>query len=321
VLSERSREHGRIILASVAGRALVTGGAGFVGSHVVDAFRERRYETLAVDDLSTGRRENVTGDLEVLDIRNGDALGRVAGGFRPTVVAHLAAQASVTRSVREPALDLDVNVHGTLNVLEAAREAGAGVVFASTGGALYGEEAELPTPEHSATQPLSPYGASKLAGEAYLGTWSRLHGLPNVVLRLANVYGPRQAPHGEAGVVAIFSELLAHGGTPTVYGDGEQTRDYTHVADVARAFVLAAECGRAATYNVGTGVETSVNRLLELLQSAAGTNVVPERAPLRAGELLRSALDAGAIGRDLGWRAETPVEAGLEQTYRTYVSG
>jgi UDP-glucose 4-epimerase len=296
----------------------VTGGAGFIGSHVVDAFREQGYETLALDNLSTGSRANVAGELSETDIRDAEAVAQRTREFAPTVVAHLAAQASVTFSVREPLVDQAVNVQGTLHVLEAAREAGAPLVFASTGGALYGDEAPLPTPEYAPAGPLSPYGASKLAGEAYVGTWSRLHELPNVVLRLANVYGPRQAPHGEAGVVAIFSEKLARGEPPTVYGDGEQTRDYTHVADVARAFVLAAEARRARTYNVGTGVETSVNELLRLLQKAAGAALEPKYGPLRPGELMRSALDASRIGEELGWHPEHPVADGLAATYRAY---
>jgi UDP-glucose 4-epimerase len=305
----------------MARRALVTGGAGFVGSHVADAFADGGYETLAVDDLSTGNRANVAGDLVVVDIRDFEELRRVAREFRPTLVAHLAAQASVTRSVREPGEDLDVNVRGTLHVLEIARESGAPVVFASTGGALYGDGVELPTPETAPTQPLSPYGGSKLAGETYVGVWSRLHGLPNVVLRLGNVYGPRQAPHGEAGVVAIFSDKLSSGEQPTVFGDGGQTRDYTHVSDVARAFVLAGEAGRPGTYNVGTGVETSVNELLRILQDAAQTALEPRHEALRPGELLRSALDATRIGEELGWRPEIGVADGLPATYRAYTSG
>jgi UDP-glucose 4-epimerase len=301
-------------------RVLVTGGAGFIGSHVCEAFAERNYDVLVLDDLSTGSRENVPAQapLEEVDVVDDAAVAAVAERFAPTVVCHLAAQASVTFSVREPLHDLRVNVQGTLNVCEAARQTNASVVFASTGGALYGEDAPLPTPEAAPTKPLSPYGASKLSGEAYISTWSRLHGLPNVVLRLGNVYGPRQNPHGEAGVVAIFSERLLAGKRPTVYGDGEQTRDYVHVSDVARAFVLAAEQGEPGTFNVGTGVETSVKALLETLQRAAGTSLEPDLAPARAGELQRSALDPSAIERTLGWRAEVDVHDGLAATYRWY---
>jgi UDP-glucose 4-epimerase len=303
----------------VVKRAVVTGGAGFVGSHVADRLLEHGYEVLAVDDLSAGDRANVPGDarLAELDIRDRDALAKTFDEFTPNVVCHLAAQASVTFSVREPEHDLDVNVAGTLNVCESARRAEAPVVFASTGGALYGDGVPLPTDETTAARPLSPYGASKLAGEAYVATWARLYEVPNVVLRLGNVYGPRQQPHGEAGVVAIFSNKLTTGEQPTVFGDGKQTRDYVYVGDVARAFVLAAESGRATTWNVGTGIETNVLELLELLQRAAGTELEPRFEPLRPGELMRSALDAGAI-RGQGWRPEVELEHGIAETYGTF---
>jgi UDP-glucose 4-epimerase len=309
-----------VAVLSGSRRAAVTGGAGFIGSHVVDALLARGYEVLVVDDLSTGRRENVP-DKAVfaeLDIRQPDALRPAFQDFGPNAVCHLAAQASVTFSVREPAVDLAVNTVGTFNVCEAARASGAPVVFASTGGALYGDDVELPTPESTIPRPLSPYGASKLAGEAYVGTWGRLNALANVVLRLANIYGPRQQPHTEAGVVAIFSRELVRGETPTVYGDGRQTRDYTHVADVAAAFVAAVESGQAGTYNVGTGRETTVLALLEHLQRAAGTSLEPRFEPLRPGELRRSALDARLIESELGWRPRIDLPGGLASTYRTY---
>jgi UDP-glucose 4-epimerase len=301
-------------------RAVVTGGAGFVGSHVADRLLERGYEVLVVDDLSAGSRENVPEDAELaeLDIRSRDALAATFERFAPNVVCHLAAQASVTFSVREPEHDLDVNVAGTLSVCESARRSNAPVVFASTGGALYGDGSPLPSDESTPTRPLSPYGASKLAGEAYVTTWARLYDAPNVVLRLGNVYGPRQQPHGEAGVVAIFSSTLATGETPTVFGDGKQTRDYVYVGDVAQAFVLAAESGRAGTWNVGTGIETDVLDLLALLQGAAGTELGPRFEPLRPGELMRSALDAGAIERELGWRPGVALGDGIAETYGTF---
>jgi UDP-glucose 4-epimerase len=301
---------------------VVTGGAGFIGSHVVDSLLERGYEVLVIDDLSTGRRENLPDQAEFakLDIRDADALRRAIEDFAPGGVCHLAAQASVTFSVREPGVDLAVNAVGTFNVCEAARAAGASVVFASTGGALYGDDAELPTPESTIPRPLSPYGASKLAGEAYVGTWGRLHGLANVILRLANIYGPRQLPHTEAGVVAIFSGKLARGEAPTVYGDGKQTRDYTHVSDVTAAFVAALESGRAATYNVGTGIETTVLELLEHLQRAAGTSLEARFEPIRPGELLRSALDPRLLESELAWRPRIDLAEGLAATYRTYAA-
>ena len=302
-------------------RVVVTGGAGFVGSHVAERFAEAGATVLAVDDLSAGSREKVPSGVELLelDIRD-DELARHVAEFAPTVVCHLAAQASVTASVADPGHDQSVNVFGTLNVLEAARAVGAPTIFASTGGALYGDDVELPTPEHVAAQPGSPYGASKLAGEAYVTTWSRLRVLPNVVLRLGNVYGPRQEPHGEAGVVAIFSVSLLEGRTPTVYGDGRPTRDYVYVGDVAEAFVAAARSRRGGTFNVGTGVATSVTELLDLLQQIAGTSVEPIQKPLRPGELRRSALDSTRIADELGWRARTPLADGLRITFASFAN-
>jgi UDP-glucose 4-epimerase len=274
---------------------------------------------LVVDDLSTGRRGNVPDGVafEQLDIADGDALER-AFDAGAELVCHLAAQASVTVSVEDPLLDNRSNVVGTLNVCEAARTRGAPVVFASTGGALYGDDAPRPTSEGFAPQPLSPYGASKLAGEAYVTTWARLYGMPNVVLRLGNIYGPRQNPHGEAGVVAIFSDLLLDGAQPSLRGEGKPTRDYVYVTDVAAAFVAAAEGARGGTYNVGTGQETSTARLLELLQKAAGTAIEPRHVNLLAGELQASALDAGLIERELGWRPTVEIERGLQQTCEWY---
>ena len=304
------------------GRAVVTGGAGFIGSHVVDALLERGDEVLVVDDLSTGREELVPdgATLQRIDIVDARALADAFDAFRPDLVCHLAAQASVTVSVERPQYDCSVNVVGTLNVCESARRHEAPVVFASTGGALYGDDAPLPTPEDFDPEPLSPYGASKRAGEAYVATWARLHGLPNVVLRLGNVYGPRQNPHGEAGVVAIFSEKLLAGEPPALRGEGAPTRDYVHVSDVARAFLLAADGRKSGTYNVGTGVATSTARLLEILQDAAGTSVEPRQEPLQSGELRASTLDASRIERDLGWRSGVDVETGLRETFDWYSS-
>ena len=303
-----------------ARRAVVTGGAGFIGSHVADALLARDYEVVVVDDLSTGSQRNLpsAAELAQLDIVDAPALEAVVASFGPSVVCHLAAQASVTVSVESPERDLSVNVQGTFNVVQAARDAGARVVFASTGGALYGENAPLPSPETTPAEPLSPYGASKLAGEAYVATWGRLHGIANVVLRLGNVYGPRQNSKGEAGVVAIFSDLLSRGGAPTVYGDGHQTRDYIYVTDVAEAFALAAEAGQAATLNVGRGSESSVLDLLEVLQALAPAPVAPIFAPLRAGELLRSSLDSTRLRSMFGWAPHVELREGLAETYRSY---
>lgn len=300
----------------------MTGGAGFIGSHVADAFLADSAAVLVLDDLSTGLEENVPAGAELarVDVVDARRVNEAIESFDPDVVCHLAAQASVTVSVDRPEHDLEVNVHGTLVVCEAARAANAPVVFASTGGAIYGNEAPLPTPESFPPAPLAPYGASKLAGEAYVATWGRMHGLPNVVLRLGNVYGPRQQPHGEAGVVAIFSDRLSRGEPVVVYGFGEPTRDYVHVGDVARAFVTAASAGRPGTFNVGSARETSVLELLEILQREAGTELEPELKPLRAGELERSALDPERIRRELGWRAEIAVEQGLAETFRAFAA-
>jgi len=300
-------------------RVIVTGGAGFIGSHVTDAFLARGDDLLVVDDLSTGQRSNVPegARFEQVDVADHDALEQ-AFASGADVVCHLAAQASVTVSVHDPVLDCTSNVLGTLNVCEAARRRGAPVVFASTGGALYGDGAPLPTPEDFPARPLSPYGASKLAGEAYVSTWARLYGTPNVVLRLGNVYGPRQNPHGEAGVVAIFSGRLMHGEQPQLRGEGKPTRDYVYVSDVANAFVAAADGGRAGTYNVGTGQETSTARLLALLQAAAATSLEPQRTELQAGELQASALDASRIENELGWRPTVAIEDGLRKTLDWY---
>ncbi len=303
-------------------RAIVTGGAGFVGSHVADAFLERGYDVLVIDDLSMGLDSNVPSGAAFsnVDITDEPSLHDAVSAFPASVICHLAAQASVTASVQSPARDLEVNVRGTLNVCEAGRRAGAPVVFASTGGALYGNRAPIPTSEESIPAPLAPYGASKLAGEAYVGTWARLHGAASVALRLGNIYGPRQNPHGEAGVVAIFSDRLLHGERPTVFGHGRPTRDYVSVADVSRAFVLAAEGGRPGTFNVGTGRESSVLEVLDALQTAAGTSLEPDLQPLRAGELERSALESRRIGEALGWEARTGLQEGLEATFRWYAS-
>jgi UDP-glucose 4-epimerase len=290
-------------------RVVVTGGAGFIGSHVAEAFVARGDEVVVVDNLSTGRRENVPAGAELV-------VADVAEAFELEcdLVCHLAAQASVTASVADPAHDARVNVLGTLN----ACRLGAPVIYAATGGALYGDEAPRPTPEDFLPRPQSPYGASKYAGEAYVGAWGRLHSLPNVVLRLANVYGPRQNAHGEAGVVAIFSEQLAKDEPPTLRGDGTQTRDYTHVSDVAAAFVAAADAARPGTWNVATGVGTSTANVLELLQEAAGTSLEPRREPLKPGEMQDSVLDPSRIRSDLGWSARVAVGDGLAGTYRWY---
>jgi UDP-glucose 4-epimerase len=303
-------------------RVVVTGGAGFIGSHVADAFLERGDEVLVIDDLSSGRRDRIPKQAAFaeLDVADDGQLRTRLEDFAPAVICHLAAQSSVTVSVERPDLDFASNVRGTFNVCETAAELGARVIFASTGGALYGNGAPLPTPETFVAQPLSPYGASKLAGEAFVATQARFRGLPHVVLRLGNVYGPRQNPHGEAGVVAIFSRRLLDGETPIVFGHGAPTRDYVHVADVVRAFRYAADRELAGTYNVGTGKEVSVLELLDVLQRAAQTHVEPRLEPLRPGELERSSLDSHAIAESLDWRPQIELERGIAETFHWYAA-
>ena len=252
---------------------IVTGGAGFIGSHLVDALLAAGNEVTVIDDLSSGSAEKVpTGaTLRELDIVERDALDRVFEDVRPSAVYHLAAQASVTASVADPARDCAVNVQGTLNVVDAATRLGAPVSFTSTGGALYGDDVPMPTDESNIPAPLAPYGASKLAGEAYVKTWSLSSGVPHAVCRLGNVYGPRQSPHGEAGVVAIFSEHLHTGRTPKMFGHGKPTRDYVHVSDVVGALIAAN--GTRGTFNVATGVETDVLTLWNALRAAAGSDI------------------------------------------------
>jgi UDP-glucose 4-epimerase len=299
---------------------IVTGGAGFIGSHVVDALLAEGKRVVVVDDLSTGTRERVASEatLEVIDITDAMSLDRVVDAARPTAILHLAAQSSVTVSVTDPSRDCQVNVLGTLNVLEAAKRHGAPVVFASTGGALYGDHAPMPTPEDVRPAPISPYGASKWAGEAYVLTWAEADDLPHTVCRLGNVYGPRQSPHGEAGVVAIFSHHLWRREPPTLYGFGRPTRDYVHVDDVARAVVAAV--GKPGVFNIATGVKTDVRQIFDALQSAAGTSLDPRLAPLRPRELQESCMDPSSARRDFGWRAETDLEEGLKLTYDALVA-
>ena len=294
-------------------RAAVTGGAGFIGSHVVDALVGRGDEVHVVDNLATGRRENLNpqATLHERDIR--EPLDDLFAELRPEAIVHLAAQADVGTSVERPLFDAEVNVVGTLNVLEAARPHEAQVVFSSTGGAIYGE-CERPAREDDERRPLSPYGTAKLAAEEYLATWNRLHGTRHVSLRFANVYGPRQLAKLEGGVVAIFTDRLRAGEPVTIFGDGEQTRDYVYVGDVVRA-VLAAIGRDGGVYNVGTGTETSVNELFEQCRRVAGVDAEASHAPARAGDVLHSVLDVSRSERELGWRPETPLAEGLRLTW------
>jgi UDP-glucose 4-epimerase len=300
-------------------RAIVTGGAGFIGSHVVDALLADGYAVTVIDDLSTGDAARVADAAELveLDIVDAPALDAVLARVQPRAVFHLAAQASVVASVEDPGRDCEVNVGGTLNVMQAAGACGAPVVFTSTGGALYGDEAPMPTGEDRIPAPLSPYGASKWAAEAYVNTWALSSGIPHAVCRLGNVYGPRQSPHGEAGVVAIFSNHLHTGKAPKLYGHGTPTRDYVYVGDVVGALLSAS--GRSGTYNIATGVETDVASVWKELSGAAGKQIEPQLADLRPGELTHSCLDIGRAERELGWRPEVSISEGLRLTYQALV--
>ena len=301
-------------------RVLLTGGAGFIGSHVADQLLWRGHEVAVVDDLSSGRRENVPQGAQFYeaDVRSG--CEEVFEDFGPEALCHQAAQIDVRRSVREPDFDADVNILGTISLLENCVEHSVGkVVFASTGGAIYGEQQEFPATENHPEYPLSPYGVSKLAAERYLRYYHAQYDISYAVLRYANVYGPRQDPHGEAGVVAIFCGNLAEDRVSRINGSGEQTRDYVYVRDVARANVLALESEiPPSAYNIGTGVETSVNGLYELLLEASGKDLPAEHGPAKPGEQLRSSVDPTLAGRVLGWQPELDLASGLKETLRFF---
>ena len=317
--------------------SIVTGGAGFIGSHLVEALVGAGDQVLVLDDLSTGRLSNlsaVSGSraLRVAegDISDQEFVSREIAAFGPTRAFHLAAQADVRKAVADPAFDARVNVLGTISLLEALQASGGcPIVFASTGGAIYGEGAgrSLPFDESAALCPETAYGASKLSGEVYIGLYRRLYGMAGVAMRFGNVYGPRQDPHGEAGVVAIFCGRLLAGEAPTIFGDGRQTRDYVYVGDVVEALLAAAAKlesgagGEDGPYNVGTGIETSVLELGEQLAAAAAAGVEPVHAPARTGEVERVSIDPGAAERDLGWRPSTPLAAGLSLTYESVANG
>jgi UDP-glucose 4-epimerase len=295
---------------------LVTGGAGFIGSHLVDAYVDRGHRVVVIDDLSTGREENVNPKAEfhrlgLLDERLSD----VFADAKPTVVNHHAAQASVRRSVEDPTFDAQVNVIGSLRLLELARANGTRkVLFASTGGAIYGEQDYFPADEKHPQRPVSPYGAAKAAVEIYLGYYAAQYGLAYTALRYANVYGPRQDPHGEAGVVAIFSQQLIAGERPTINGDGLQTRDFVFVEDVVAANVAATGSEFTGAVNIGTGVETSVLALLGLIKAVSGASVEPQFGPAKPGEQQRSVLVAETAAVKLGWRPRVGLVEGLGKT-------
>lgn len=301
-------------------RVLVTGGAGFIGSHVVEQLLSRGHEVAVVDDLSSGKRENVPNMAHFYeaDVRGGCA--QIFEEFAPDALSHQAAQMDVRRSVADPDFDADVNILGTVRLLQNCVEHEVGkVVFASTGGAVYGEQRVFPAPEDHPQCPVSPYGVSKLAGERYLHFYNVQYGISYAALRYANVYGPRQDPHGEAGVVAIFCGNLSESRVSTINGTGEQTRDYVYVRDVARANTLALENEvPSGAYNVGTGVETSVNRLYELLVAISGKDLPPEHSSAKPGEQLRSSVDPMLARRVMGWCPEVGLTKGLKEALRFF---
>lgn len=299
----------------------ITGAAGFIGSHVADAYAALGHELLVIDNLSTGRREQVpaTARFVEADLRS-EAAASAVESFRPDVLNLHAAQIDVRRSVVEARFDADVNLGGTLNVLEAARRGGAlaRVIYAASGGSMYGDSRVLPTPETEPPAAVSPYGVSKAAAEQYLSCYRALYGLHYVALRYANVYGPRQNAHGEAGVVAIFIERVLQGKDCTVYGDGGQSRDFVHVHDVVDANVRALTCDYAGGVNVATGAETDVNRIYALIARAVGLERPARFEPARAGEQRRSVLDNRKAKQVLGWEPAFGVERGIEQTVRWF---
>jgi len=304
-------------------RVLVTGGAGFIGSHLTDALLARGDDVLVVDDLSAGQagRLDSAVTMHKMSITDPAALTAVVAGYRPELICHLAAQIDVRASVDFPASDAQVNVVGTVNVLEAARAAGARVLFASSGGALYGRDAPIPSREDVLPLPESPYGIAKFCAEQYIGLYNRLHATRHSVMRLANVYGPRQDPAGEAGVITIFCSRALTGQAPVIYGDGAQTRDYVYVGDVVRCFLAAADTGRPGIWNVGTGAEVSVLDLVGIIAEVSGQPVTPEFAPARAGELLRSAVAVERAARDLSWRPTMALASGIRNVYRWIQDG
>jgi UDP-glucose 4-epimerase len=302
-------------------RALVTGGAGFIGSNLVDALVDRGDEVAVLDDLSSGKESNLSGALERGvqlhrgDIRDGEAVQAVLAEARPEVVFHLAAQIDVRVSMARPGFDARTNVEGTVNVLEAARQVGARrLVFSSTGGAMYGDTDEIPTPETVPPLPMSGYGQSKFCAENYLGLFSRVYGLSSIALRFGNVYGPRQDPHGEAGVIAIFCGKFATGGRPKVFGDGTQTRDYIFVGDLVEAIVTAGDSDAEGAVNIGTEEETTVLQLIEAVAEAGDGPFEPEFEPARLGELERSCLAVGKAREILGWESKVDVREGVART-------
>ncbi|MGH3544841.1 MAG: GDP-mannose 4,6-dehydratase [Mycobacteriales bacterium] len=300
-------------------RALVTGGAGFIGSHLVDRLIANGQHVAVMDDLSTGHRDHIPSDvtLHAVDVVNARDVTEVVTTYQPDVIYHLAAQISVRYSVAHPVADATTNILGTMNLLNAATATSARLILASTGGAMYGDGVALPTPETCPPATQAPYGVAKYCAEQYLMLFNRLHAGHHVALRLGNVYGPRQDPHGEAGVVAIFCGHIARSETPTIYGDGKQTRDYIYVADTVDAFLAASHyTGDEAVFNIGTGNATTVSELLDVINAAAGTAIEPTFTPARDGEWRHGALDSAKAAAELSWSPATSIAAGIRQTYQ-----
>ncbi|MET0153231.1 MAG: NAD-dependent epimerase/dehydratase family protein [Candidatus Binatia bacterium] len=301
-------------------KALITGGAGFIGSTIADAYLAAGHEVAVVDNLYSGKRENVPAGAQFheIDIVS-PAIADVVAAERPDVISHHAAQMDVRLSVASPAFDAEVNILGTIRLLEAAVKNGVGrVIFASSGGATYGEQERFPARETDRTQPISPYGVSKRSGEHYLFYYHAVHGLPYLALRYANVYGPRQDPHGEAGVVAIFCEKLLRGEPPRINGDGKQTRDYVFVEDLVRANLAALDSAHVGPVNVGTGRETDVVALAAKLVALSGRPLAPQHAPAKAGEQRRSVIDPALAKQALGWEPRVALDEGLARTYEWF---
>jgi UDP-glucose 4-epimerase len=304
-------------------KILVTGGAGFIASHIVDAYIAAGHQVTIVDNLSTGKKANVNpaAEFHQVDIRDADALGKVLAGGKYDVVNHHAAQMDVRRSVADPVYDASVNILGVLTLLEASVRHGIRrVVFASSGGAIYGEQEVFPAPETHPTRPISPYGVAKLSTEQYLFYYGAVYGVESVALRYANVYGPRQNPEGEAGVVAIFTTKMLQGAQPVINGEGKQTRDYVYVGDVVKANLLALQAKGICVYNVGTGVETDVNTIFRTLKAATGSRCEEIHGEGKKGEQTRSVLNAGKLSTELGWRPGVSLKDGLKNTVEYFRS-
>jgi len=301
-------------------KILVTGGAGFIGSNVVDALVKDGLEVTVLDNLSTGKEENINPEVKFynVDLLDLESLELAFREFKPDVVNHHAAQIDVRKSVEDPAFDAEINIIGSINLFELSINAGVRrIIFSSTGGALYGEPSKLPASEDTPIEPLSPYGVAKYCTENYLNYFKRLYGIERVILRYANVYGPRQDPLGEAGVVAIFTGKILKGEKPVIYGDGTQTRDYIYVEDIVKANVLALE-GKEGIYNIGTGKETSVNELVEIFSKVLGREIKSEYAPPRKGEASRISLDGEKAKRELGFVPKYSLEEGIKKTIEWY---